>query len=616
MVTSLAGPGSRPDPRAGGQQARACRRGERISPLGARLRRGRDARRARGVLPAGRHRSALSRDPARAPATPRRRVLRRAAQPLHRERAVACDARAAVAGAPPSRRAFPARSCRRRYPRVRRPAEALARRAARGVGGDGPLAMCGVFGLCATQGVDVANLPYFGLFSLQHRGQESAGIAVSDGSSIRVQRDMGLVAQVFSPAQIKDLGEGSILALGHTRYSTTGASRAENAHPLPFQHPTLGPGAIAHNGNLLNADALRAQLQEQGVTFESALDTEVMARLIENTHGRSWEEVIRRSFARVVGAYSCGIITPNQLIALRDPFGFRPLCIGYIPLPGQPAHVIASETCALDTVRATFVREVQPGEMVVMDEHGVHSVSFQASNKHAMCVFEFIYFARPDSILKNCELEDARIRMGHELAQEAPVKADMVVAFPDSGTPAAIGYAEAAGIPFREALMKSRYINRTFIQPDQSLRDAGVMLKLNPLPRSIRGKRLIAVDDSIVRGTTSRRIIERLRAAGASEIHMRISSPPMRYPCFMGVDIGSTKELIASGRSVDEGRTHLGAHSLAYLSVPGPLAALGRGTSQEFCRACFDGSYPVPVPQQLEMDKMQFENPAPQLAKL
>jgi len=476
--------------------------------------------------------------------------------------------------------------------------------------------MCGVFGICAQHGVDVANLTYFGLFALQHRGQESAGIAVSDGATVRVHRDMGLVAQVFSPATIKDLGEGSIIALGHTRYSTTGSSRAENAHPVPFHHPVLGPGAIAHNGNLLNADALRAQLTEQGVGFETSLDTEVMARLIENTHGRTWEEVVRRSFARIVGAYSCGVITPTQLIALRDPFGFRPLCIGFVPLAGQPAHVVASETCALDTVRATFVREVQPGEMVIMDERGVRSVGFQTSTKHAMCVFEFIYFARPDSILKNCELEDARIRMGHELAQEAPVEADMVVAFPDSGTPAAIGYAEASGIPFREAMMKSRYINRTFIQPDQSLREAGVMLKLNPLPRSIKGKRIIAIDDSIVRGTTTKRTIERLRAVGASEIHMRISSPPMRYPCFMGVDIGSTKELIATGRSVDEIRRHIGADSLHYLSIPGLMKAIGRGTSQEFCRACFDGSYPVPVPQQLEMDKMQFEPPAPQLAKI
>src|SRR5436305_11456336 len=467
--------------------------------------------------------------------------------------------------------------------------------------------MCGVFGIYAKQGVDVANLTYFGVFSLQHRGQKSAGMAVSDGASVRTHRDMGLAGQAFSPATIKELGEGSKIALGHTRYSTTGSSRAENAHPVPFHHPLLGPGAIAHNGNLLNADSLRAQLIDQGVGFETALDTEVMARLIESTHGKSWEDVIRRTFARIVGAYSCGIITPNQLIALRDPFGFRPLCIGYIPLPGQPAHVIASETCALDTVRATFVREVQPGEMVVMDEHGVHSVSFQASNKHAMCVFEFIYFARPDSILKNCELEEARIRMGHELAKEAPVEADMVIAFPDSGTPAAIGYAEASGIPFREALMKSRYINRTFIQPDQSLREAGVMLKLNALPRSIKGKRLIAVDDSIVRGTTSHRIIDHLRAAGAKEIHMRISSPPMRYPCFMGVDIGSTKELIASGKSVEQVREHIGADSLAYLSIPGLIRAIGRGTADEFCRACFDGSYPVPVPQQLEMDKMQFE---------
>jgi amidophosphoribosyltransferase len=467
--------------------------------------------------------------------------------------------------------------------------------------------MCGVFGICAGDNVDVANITYFGLFALQHRGQESAGIAVGDGETVRVHRGMGLVAQVFTPPTVRELGQGSILALGHTRYSTTGASRAENAHPLPFNHPTLGPGAIAHNGNLLNADALRYDLAEQGATFETALDTEVMARLIEHTHGRTWEEVVRRAFARVVGAYSCGIITPRELMALRDPFGFRPLCIGFIPLAGQPAHVVASETCALDTVNATFVREVQPGEMVVMDEHGVRSFSFQTSNKHAMCVFEFIYFARPDSILKNCELEEARIRMGHELAKEAPVDADMVIAFPDSGTPAAIGYAEAAGIPFREALVKSRYINRTFIQPDQALREAGVMLKLNPLPRSIKGKRLVAVDDSIVRGTTSRRIIDHLRAAGAKEIHMRISSPPMRFPCFMGVDIGSTKELIAAGKSVEEVREHIGADSLAYLSIPGLIRAIGRGTSEEFCRACFDGSYPVPVPQQLEMDKMQFE---------
>src|SRR5260221_2414911 len=351
--------------------------------------------------------------------------------------------------------------------------------------------MCGVFGICAAGSVDVANLTYFGLFALQHRGQESAGIAVADGETVRVHRGMGLVAQVFTPPRVRELGEGSLLALGHTRYSTTGASRPENAHPLPFHHPTLGPGAIAHNGNLLNADALRIQLTEDGATFETALDTEVMAKLMEHTHGRTWEEVVRRAFARVVGAYSCGIITSRELIALRDPYGFRPLCIGFIPLAGQPAHVIASETCALDTVNATFVREVQPGEMVVMDEHGVRSFNFQTSTKHAMCVFEFIYFARPDSILKNCKLDDARMRVGRELAQEAPVEADMVIAFPDSGTPAAIGYAEASGIPFREAMMKSRSINRTFIQPAQQLPEAGGMLNLNRLPPSSKGKRLI-----------------------------------------------------------------------------------------------------------------------------
>jgi len=464
--------------------------------------------------------------------------------------------------------------------------------------------VCGIFGIHSRQ-VDVANLTYFGLFALQHRGQESAGIAIGDGSGILLHRDMGLVAQVFSPETMARLK--GFVAIGHTRYSTTGSSTLENAHPVPFQHPVLGPGAIAHNGNLINSEAIRRELEEQGVEFHTGLDTEVMARLVESVHGSDWEEVLKKAFGRAVGAYSCAIVTADTVIALRDPYGFRPLCLGFIPLPGQPAHVVASETCALDTVNATFVRDVQPGEMVLMDEHGLRSVQFQKANKHAMCVFEFIYFARPDSLLKNCELEEARLRMGHELAREAPVEADMVIGLPDSGTPAAIGYAEAAGLPYREGLIKSRYINRTFIEPDQSLREAGVVLKLNPLRRSIRGKRVVAVDDSIVRGTTSRRIIDVLRRAGARELHLRVSSPPMRFPCFMGVDIGSTKQLVAANRSVDEVCRHIGADSLAYLSIPGLMRAIGRGTADEFCRACFDGSYPVPVPQQLEMDKMAFE---------
>ena len=465
--------------------------------------------------------------------------------------------------------------------------------------------MCGIFGIHSRQ-VEVANLTYFGLFALQHRGQESAGIAVGDGKDVRVHREMGLVAQVFSPAVVADLK--GFVAIGHTRYSTTGASRAENAHPVPFRHPALGPGALAHNGNLINSNAIRRELEEQGVRFETGLDTEVMARLIERTHGGDWQEVLTHAFARVVGAYSCAIVTSDSVIALRDPYGFRPLCLGFIRTRGgQPGHVVASETCALDTVNATFVREVRPGEMVVMDEHGLTSIQFQESGRHAMCVFEFIYFARPDSILKNCELEEARLRMGRELAKEQPVDADMVIGLPDSGTPAAIGYAEEAGIPYREGLIKSRYINRTFIQPDQSLREAGVMLKLNPLRRSLRGRRIIAVDDSIVRGTTSRRIIEVLRRAGASEVHVRVSSPPMRYPCFMGVDIGSTKQLVAASRSVEEVGRFIGADSLAYLSIPGLMRAVGRGTIDQFCRACFDGAYPVPVPQQLEMDKFALE---------
>jgi amidophosphoribosyltransferase len=464
--------------------------------------------------------------------------------------------------------------------------------------------MCGIFGIHSSR-VDVANLTYFGLFALQHRGQESAGIAVGDGDRVRIHRDMGLVAQVFSPAVMAEL-RGTV-AIGHTRYSTTGASRAENAHPVPFRHPVLGEGAIAHNGNLINANAIRRELEEDGVRFDTGLDTEVMARLIEHTHGADWAEVLRRAFGRVVGAYSCAIVTRDAVIAMRDPYGFRPLCIGFIPLRGQPAHVVASETCALDTVNATFVREVQPGEMVVMDDHGLASTQFQESGRHAMCVFEFIYFARPDSIIKNCELEEARVRMGRELAREQPVEADMVIGLPDSGTPAAIGYAEESGIPFREGLIKSRYINRTFIEPDQSLREAGVVLKLNPLRRSLRGQRVVAVDDSLIRGTTSRRIIEVLRQAGAREVHIRVSSPPMRFPCFMGVDIGSTKQLVAANRTVDEVRQFIGADSLAYLSIPALMRAVGHGTIDQFCRACFDGAYPVPVPQQLEMDKMAFE---------
>ena len=464
--------------------------------------------------------------------------------------------------------------------------------------------MCGIFGIHAPD-EDVANLTYFGLFALQHRGQESSGIAVGDRDGIRIHRDMGLVNQVFSPDTIAHL-KGTV-ALGHTRYSTTGASTAENAHPLPVHHPVLGDAAIAHNGNLINAAALRRELEEKGIVFQTSLDTEVMARLLETTHGRDWPEVVQHAFARVVGAYSCGVITPREVIAIRDPFGFRPLCIGFIPRSGQPAHVFASETCALDTVNATYVREVQPGEMVVMDDHGVRSVIFETSTRHAMCVFEFIYFARPDSILKNCELEEARIRMGQELARESPVDADMVIGLPDSGTPAAIGFADESGIPFREGLIKSRYINRTFIQPTQSLREAGVMMKLNPLRRSLIGKRVIAVDDSIVRGTTSKRIVDVLRRAGAREVHLRISSPPMRFPCFMGVDIGSSKELIAAKRSVPEIKNFIGADSLHYLSIPGLMKAVGRGTIDEFCRACFDGSYPVAVPQQLEMDKLALE---------
>jgi amidophosphoribosyltransferase len=469
---------------------------------------------------------------------------------------------------------------------------------------------CGVFGVFHP-GEDVANLTYFGLYSLQHRGQESAGIAVSDGHQIRVSKEMGLVSQVFDQETIDDLK--GYIAIGHTRYSTTGSAKLSNAQPMRMEHPDIGPVMIGHNGNLVNAAKLRDELAAKGVAFETTSDTEVIGALLAQTRADSLEHALAESLPRIEGAYCLVFLTKDSLVAARDPLGIRPLCLGRfgdVDAPGGTGYVIASETCALDVIGATFLCEIEPGEIVTVDSTGMRSTKIQRATAHrAMCSFEFIYFARPDSVMMGKSLYEARRQMGRELAREAPADGDIVITLPDSGTPAAIGYAEESGLPFAEGMIKSRYITRTFIQPTQRLREAGIRLKFNPMRHVLEGRRVVLVDDSIVRGTTSRRIIDELRRAGATEVHMRIASPPIAWPCFMGIDIASRRELIAAGHTEREIGEMLGADSLRYLSLAGLRRAMGKPDGNGFCYACFTGSYPVDVPAQLEMDKLALEIP-------
>jgi amidophosphoribosyltransferase len=469
---------------------------------------------------------------------------------------------------------------------------------------------CGVFGVFHP-GEDVANLTYFGLYSLQHRGQESAGIAVSDGHEIRVSKEMGLVSQVFDQETIDELK--GYIAIGHTRYSTTGSAKLSNAQPMRMEHPTIGPVMIGHNGNIVNATKLRDELSAKGVAFETTSDTEIIGALLAQTTADSLEHALAESLPRVEGAYCLVFLTKDSLVAARDPLGIRPLCLGRfgdVDAPGGTGYVIASETCALDVIGATFLCEIEPGEIVTVDSTGMRSTKIQRATAHrAMCSFEFIYFARPDSVMMGKSLYEARRQMGRELAKEAPGDADIVITLPDSGTPAAIGYAEESGLPFAEGMIKSRYITRTFIQPTQRLREAGIRLKFNPMRHVLEGRRVVLVDDSIVRGTTSRRIIDELRGAGATEVHMRIASPPIAWPCFMGIDIASRRELIAAGHTEREIGEMLGADSLRYLSLAGLRRAMGKPDGNGFCYACFTGSYPVDVPAQLEMDKLALEIP-------
>ena len=461
---------------------------------------------------------------------------------------------------------------------------------------DKPHEECGVFGIYAP-GEDVARLTFFGLYALQHRGQESAGIATSDGEHLSIRTRIGLVSQAFTEDDLKLL-PGHI-AVGHARYSTQGSSNARNAGPMVSQSP-IGPLAVAHNGNLTNSMILREELEEAGERFVTTTDSEILTRLIAVTPGITMAEKIRRAMARMVGAYSLCILCEDRILAVRDPLGVRPLCIG--KLAGH--WVVASESCALMTIGAEFVREVLPGEILEIDEGGLHSHLPLSPHRHAMCLFELIYFARPDSIIHGQRLHLVRQRMGEQLAREQPVDADVVVGLPDSAIPAAIGYARASGIPYTEALIKNRYIGRTFIQPDQRLREVGVALKFNALPEVLEGKRVVLIDDTIVRGTTSKPIVNMLRQAGATEVHMRVHAPPMMWPCYLGVDLARRNELIAARMSVPEIGRYIGADSIGYLTLEGLIEAInvpGAG----FCTGCLTGSYPVPV--QLEMDKLVLE---------
>jgi len=454
---------------------------------------------------------------------------------------------------------------------------------------------CGVFGVYAPN-EDVARLTFFGLFALQHRGQESAGIATTDGKGLQVYAKMGLVSQVFSEDSLTRLS-GDI-AIGHNRYSTRGSSRVSNVQPI-----IVGSGsntiAVAHNGNIVNAEHLYQELCDKGYTFHTSTDSEVIANLILSAPDKDWVDKIRYAMHRLQGAYSLTMMTNHSLFGVRDPFGVRPLCLGSI----NGGWVIASESCALDHIGASFIREVEPGEIISVSGSGVDSYREEVGKK-GLCIFEYIYFARPDSVINGRLLYPARQAMGRELAREHPVDADLVMGVPDSATAAGIGYALESGIPLAEGLIKNRYVGRTFIEPDQRIRDLGVKLKFNPLPQMLDGKRVVVVDDSIVRGTTTPQVVKLLRRAGAREVHMRICAPPLRYPCFFGVDMATRWELIAAQKTIPEVRDFIGADSLGYLSIDGLIKAVGL-PKDIFCLACFTGDYPIPV--QLEMAKLALE---------
>ncbi|WP_320670628.1 amidophosphoribosyltransferase [Patulibacter defluvii] len=469
--------------------------------------------------------------------------------------------------------------------------------------GDAPRHECGVFGVYAPK-QDVAKFAYYGLYALQHRGQESAGIASADrGGYIITQRALGLVSQVFTEHDLRALTGD--LAIGHTRYSTTGGNEWENSQPV--HRNDRRELALAHNGNLINAVELHGELVAKGVHFRATTDSEIMAALLSTGEADSLEDAIAEAMPRLRGAFSTVVMDRDRICAFRDPQGIHPLVLGR--LEGD-AWVVASETCALDIVGATYVRDVEPGELVVLDERGVTSRQVIDGERRAFCLFEYIYFARPDSRMNGQLLQRSRVRMGEILAREAPAPgADLVVAVPDSGIPAARGFAAASGVPMDDGFVKNRYVQRTFIQPGDQLRQHGLRLKFNPLPEVIEGKSLVVVDDSIVRGNTTRQLVKMLRDAGAREVHFRITAPPIRNPCHYGVDMSSREEMVAHERTVEEIRDHIGCESLAYLSLEGVYEAV-RGQRADHCDACFSGQYPI-AGTEGHLGKYALENALP-----
>ncbi|MGF7059471.1 amidophosphoribosyltransferase [Brassicibacter mesophilus] len=448
---------------------------------------------------------------------------------------------------------------------------------------------CGVIGVYSNSEETVSDMIHYGLYALQHRGQESAGIAVSKDGVINYHKNMGLVSEVFTQENLDELKGNT--GIGHVRYSTTGDSLVANAQPLVVKYKN-GSIALAHNGNLVNADSLREILEDEGVIFQTTNDSEVVANLIARYHKDGIEKAVKRVMEVLKGSYALVILTDNKLIGVRDNQGIRPLCLGKI----NDGYVLASESCALDTMGAEFVRDIEPGEMVIIDENGVQSIFNDKWCKKRLCIFEIIYFARPDSKIDDIGVYAARKEAGKILAREYPVEADVVVSVPDSGTSAAIGYAEESGIPYSIGLIKNKYVGRTFIQPNQALREQGVRLKLNVLKENIEGKRVILVDDSIVRGTTSRRIVDMLKNAGAKEVHLRVSSPPVKYSCYFGIDTPNRRHLVGANKSIEEIRDMVNADSLGYLSQEGLVRSTGKNVG--YCTACFSGDYPMEIPRE------------------
>jgi amidophosphoribosyltransferase len=447
---------------------------------------------------------------------------------------------------------------------------------------------CGIFGIFNHP--EASNLTYLGLYALQHRGQESCGIVSSDGRHLHAHKSMGLVADVFGNQEIfKSLPGKS--AIGHVRYSTTGSSVIKNVQPIMVDY-SRGSIAVAHNGNIVNAQLIKDELEAYGSIFQTTMDTEIIVHLLATSKANSLLERLTDALDRIKGAYCLLFLTETRMIAVRDPNGFRPLCLGRL----GGSYVVASESCALDLIDATFIREIEPGEVVVIDEKGMNSYFPLRKAPHTPCIFEFVYFARPDSHIFGRNVYMVRKEQGRQLAREHKVEADFVIPIPDSGVPAAIGYAEESGIPFELGLIRNHYVGRTFIEPQQAIRHFGVKIKLNPVHELLKGKRVVVIDDSIVRGTTSRKIVKMIRNAGASEVHVRISSPPTSYPCYYGIDTPNRKELISSSHSIDEIRRYITADSLGYLSEEGLMNSVGMEHAT-FCHACFTGEYPVQFPR-------------------